>query len=282
MRTFNKIEKEIIGRILDNQIFLANFIDPYLKGLRIEVRNPNQKRTPLVKFLFEMQGEVPTDNESKYIINRLGEISNLVITVTKLIQYLENNELITVYQGGGFDRIIRFGQGVVNLKSIKYSFPDKTISDIFVRYSMLNIAPVSELEEFIRNGYKTKDDIRKENETLFFKDQKLTLDRQRDIDKNNIENTNRNIKIAAKQASTSRLQLYVSIALATFALVSLFYNIFSSNKLDETQFNNLLEKYDNVTSVIDTLGNTINKDTINAHVFSVEDSINIHINDSLP
>jgi len=65
MRKFNEFEKDILTRIVNNETFVANFIDKYLSGIRIRV----DKKSDTVTFLFDVVDNMNiTPEESEQLI----------------------------------------------------------------------------------------------------------------------------------------------------------------------------------------------------------------------
>jgi hypothetical protein len=270
MRKFNDFEKGILTKIVNNETFVANFIDRYLSGVRIQIYR-NEKK---VFYLFDVNDiKNLQPDESNKVIERLNEINGLVIAIVNLLSFLEKKEWITVIKTVTVeDNIITFGQGIgykngkPNEDVIGSEMTDPNIIDGLIKYCFNSILPTTELTFFVTSGFMTEEEINYQNEEARQK-------QNNEISLKNVEATRENIRLA--RSSKNAAWAASIIALLTL-LATLIFNIFGSSSINNTQLDNLLKKLDKISFSIDSI--RVNKDTINAHIFSIEDSVNVKNN----
>lgn len=161
MRKLSKFEESLIRQMTEKEWYgnlnIPNLLDNYLTGLRIRI----YKREKKVEILFEIQNKIPTELETKTIISRVGEINELIISTVNLINLLENEGYIIQFNSNTQDdNEITFGRGAVNLPSVSYTFPDNRTAELLVKYATTQIIVTQELQQYIKAGFKTREEIR--------------------------------------------------------------------------------------------------------------------------
>ena len=161
MRLLNENEQELCLRILNghgHDNYLGNIIDDKLEGVCIS----GQRDTGNVQLLFNFWsgGKVPTDEETNNIIQRIEEISLLILETVNLIDLLEKENYILSLQRSPHDETFQFGGCVGNIAKIPYNFPDKKISKLLIEYIQKEFYVTEEFRQFCRHGFISRDERR--------------------------------------------------------------------------------------------------------------------------
>jgi hypothetical protein len=277
MRKFNDFEKEIIKKIGKEYNHIANFLDEYLKLSRIRVYRIEDK----AELLFEVENKLNlTEEESVRLIDQLHDLTYIIVSTVNLLKYLEQQDLITLYRSASvIDEIFTFGQGATNKDIVSYEIPDKTIVDYLIRYVEYTIIPTNDLVAFVEAGFKTLQDIQKEEEIE-------QNNKNFEINLVNAKATEANVDLAKENLKVSRSNSYAAWTAAIISLIALsitiYFGLTGTFKFENSQFKKLLDGSEKINFSIDSLNNTLQNDTINNHVFSISDSIIIAPNnDSL-
>jgi len=163
MRKLSKFELSLVSQMTDKDwsgnLNIPNLLDGDLQGLRIKILRKEKE----VKILFEIEQTTPKDNESRRIITRVGEINEIIISTVNLINLLEKEGYIILFESSNqIENEIIFGRGAINKPSVGYLFPDNRTSELLVKYSTPQIIITPELLEFRRMNYKTREEVRHE------------------------------------------------------------------------------------------------------------------------
>ena len=161
MRKISKFEENLISQMTDKEwngnLNLPNLLDKYLKNVRIKILRDQQQ----VEILFEIQNKTPTEAETKLILSRVNEINELIISTVNLINLLEKEGYIILFESASqIDNELVFGQGAVNLPSVRYTFPDNRTAELLVKYASPQIIITSELLEYRKVNFQTREEIR--------------------------------------------------------------------------------------------------------------------------
>ena len=161
MRLLNKTEQELCLSILaghghDN--YLGNIIDNRLQGVSIS----GKRDTLDVELLFNFWsgGQLPTDQESYNIIQRIEEISLLILETVNLINLLEKDNYILTLQRSPHNDTFKFGGCVGNVAKVSHHFADAKISQLLIEYLQKEIYATEEFRQFCRHGFIARDEQR--------------------------------------------------------------------------------------------------------------------------
>ncbi|MBT3168655.1 MAG: hypothetical protein HN952_04960 [Candidatus Cloacimonetes bacterium] len=165
MKTFDQFEKSLINKIVNDTRLgrnIINILDEFLDKTCVKI----DITTRAVDLKFEIQGTLPTQTETDWIINqKLPELQIQIIQTLNLTNYLEKNGFITTFKKSNVPQTqIQFGKCAVNLGNVGYSFPDPKTNDLLIEYAEKEIMPSPDLAEFVANKYQTKDDLRYKNQ----------------------------------------------------------------------------------------------------------------------
>lgn len=271
MRKFNEFEKEILFKIVNNESYISNIIDYLLSDVRIVVNRVDKK----VSYLFDVEDKKNiTDIEKERSIKKLTELNGIIITLVNLITYLDKREWITIVKTVKIDNhFISFGQGVSykdgveNDDYINYEMSDPNIIEKFIRYCYNSILPTSELTYFVNAGFVTEEEINYQKE-------EKRQQKNNQIALLNLKTTNENIRLARSNNKAA----WIVATVASFALiVSILSNFYGQVSLNDEQLNNILEKFDRITSSIDSI--ETNSDTLDRHQINLETQNNFNSNE---
>lgn len=155
MREFSNFEKELIVRINNGEgNMLPNLIDPYLKDVSISI-GQNQECT----ILFQEGTILNLDIE-----DRVFEIESIIIQSVNLIKLLEDKGYLFTIKRGGVTYPFKYGTAAENWKTIAYKFPDERMSELLANYSIKELFITPELNVFVKNDFKTREEKRFEKQ----------------------------------------------------------------------------------------------------------------------
>lgn len=155
MRVFSDIEKELLRRILSGQgRNLYSLIDPYIAGTSFHASRKDNKLT-----IF-FQVDAPAQPTLIHL-ERVQEIQSLLIQAVNLIKLFEDKGYFFTYEGAHrIGNEFTFGRAVINQPSIGYEFPDTRVSELFCKYASVEIFITPELQKFIDDGFRARDEVR--------------------------------------------------------------------------------------------------------------------------
>ena len=162
MKTFDETEELIIKRLVYGNGYARNIINIFdskntLQGTRIQLDKANNT----VNFLFEIQGNEATDEETSIGINRHKVLTELLIRHLILLKFLEREALATFFDPvDSSDKIIEFGMGAINMPYFLMSISDVNIVKLLVEYIHKEIIPSPSLRKLVINNFKFDDEIR--------------------------------------------------------------------------------------------------------------------------
>lgn len=157
MRRLSPEEKRIARLINDGKgNSLAILLDPFLLGVRISITEQPHD----VELLFETQSAVPTSDEESIIVEKIRRLSIEIVTVVNLINLLEKENYIILYQPARTDYPIEIGRGAFNLPSTSSRVFDPKITDLLIDYATKDIIATAELSAFVKHGFITRDEQR--------------------------------------------------------------------------------------------------------------------------
>lgn len=150
MRKFSDIEKECIKLWIDSPLgerHIVKALDPYLAYEKIFVEfdtkvakiahnknDPDLSPEQFDAFMGEM-------------VKRRDKITEIIIVVAKLIEYLEANGLVTIYQPERYkvSNFDAFGFGDDNNLSPFSPFSDSIVGELLCKYILMEIVPSEDL-----------------------------------------------------------------------------------------------------------------------------------------
>jgi hypothetical protein len=151
MREFSEFEKELIRRINSRDgNMLPNLIDPYLRDVSISI-----SQTEKCTILFQ-EGTIL----NLEIEDRVFEIESIIIQSVNLIKLLEDKGYLFTIKRGGVTYPFKYGTAAENWNTISYDFPDERISQLLANYSIKELFVTPELNVFVENNFKTREEIR--------------------------------------------------------------------------------------------------------------------------
>ncbi|MEA2105128.1 MAG: hypothetical protein U9P82_00175 [Bacteroidota bacterium] len=161
MRILNKFEKYLVTQMCQvdwhGNLNIPNLLDNYLQGLRIQIKREQNT----VELLFETQTVQPDENETTALIDKIGGINQIIISTVNLISLLEKEGYIVLFNSATqIDNEVTFGQGAVNLPFVTYTFPDEKTKNLLIDYTTKQIIPSTELDEYKKNKFLTRDDLK--------------------------------------------------------------------------------------------------------------------------
>ena len=264
MRKLNNIEKNILSKIVDNQNFIPNIIDEYLEGAKIIVYK-NEKK---VIYNIDVHDKMNIkDDESQIIISKTNFITSVIITLIELLNYLRKNELIQLRSSGikedkmTFGRGISYKNGIKNNDFIEYEL-EKALTNKFIGYCYKSILTTTELTSYVQSGFLTQEEIN-------YKKEEERQQKNHEINLRNIDTAKESLKLTRDSVVSSR---FVAGIAALSLLANILFNFIGKVNIDDEQLDKLLDKFSDIDRSIDSL--RYKGDTIEAHIFSIEDSVN--------
>jgi len=162
MKVFDKDEQKIIGKITHGSGYSRNLINIFdslnnLNGIRVQIDKVYKK----ANFLFQIQGEEPTNSEISWGIEKQKQLVELLIKHLTLLRYLEKEELAIFFEvAKSNEQTIEFGMGAANMSSYSIPIEDQNIVDLLIKYVHKEIMPSPSLRELENNGFKSDEEIR--------------------------------------------------------------------------------------------------------------------------
>ena len=162
MRILNSNEQDLCRKILNgngNNNYLGNIIDHRLGGVCISVT----MATKYVELVFTIPSgnNHPSPQETEIIIERISEISIVILETVNLINMLEKEVYIMLLQkSNNFSQNPKFGGCVSNMPSVTNHFADQKICDLLIEYINKEIYITEEFREFCNHGYIARDERR--------------------------------------------------------------------------------------------------------------------------
>ena len=218
MRTFNENEKEVL-EILNKSnglkfqsLFVSKVLD---KKIIIDYKANS------VKVRYKTKNFTPSKEELKLIRNQSNELHSRIYLAVTLVKYFEKEGLISLFQNQNREDKIKIGDSKIDDHGLLNEIEDKTIKALLLDYVDKILIITTEFNEFVKNGYISKDEIRQL----------------------------KSIKLA-----------WIGIAIAVFAsLISAFFSLLTVFDKDTENFNKdfnnrvlnqdtLFKKIDNVTN----------------------------------
>ncbi len=165
MREFSSFEKEIIENIIeiDNKKGSLNVLENILEDVFLP--HVYIQFTPKKDCLLKIENKYFEKLSSNYgpigIASLLKDITEKLILIVSLIDYLSNNSYLILYDDINFDHI---GNRIVDLDYIEHPIKDR---DLKISLHLLNrkkFKPTEMLHSYVKNGYKTTEQLKKELE----------------------------------------------------------------------------------------------------------------------
>jgi len=160
MRMLSKEEQDLCKRILKGSgqnNFLGNIIDHKLSGVCISITRQPQN----VELEFSNSNPVLTDDDAMKMVDRINEISFLILTTVNLINLLEKEGYIMlIRRGKGVTNFSKFGRCIGNIPSVTSYFGDKSISDLLIDYVDKEMIATVEFQRFCKRKFIARDEQR--------------------------------------------------------------------------------------------------------------------------
>ena len=162
MRQFSSIEKEIIQTICEGHKTMANLVCLYLANETIQISHANGNN-PLTLFIDNKKYK--TDEVPK----RAFEITEKIVIIINLLQYLEENALVTYFipsHGrafvGNFTRTTELYTYYQNNKSefTGWWYTDAHTQKYLLDHTDFIIHPTEDLKIHVNNKYQTREEKR--------------------------------------------------------------------------------------------------------------------------
>lgn len=102
----------------------------------------------------------PTDGEATNIIQRIEEISLIILETVNLIKLLEKENYILTLQRAPNENEFKFGGCIGNVPQISYPFADENISKLLIEYLQKEIYVTEEFRRFCLYGFIARDEQR--------------------------------------------------------------------------------------------------------------------------
>jgi len=150
-KKFNKLEKEFIKLIVEKEGYqrnILNMLDKFLKDSLLEfVKEDNE---------IYLRGGSP-----ETLIDKINEISPVIVILTGLVRYLEKEGYVSIYCPlNNAASIVTVGQGVSNKCRNRHKFSDDTVAKNLIHYVHKEIFPSFELEQLVSNNFVTDIEVR--------------------------------------------------------------------------------------------------------------------------
>jgi len=161
MRILSDTEKDLCRRILKGKNgynVIPNIIDDKLQQVLISIDKSSNK----VEIIFPVRSIQLKNEDTQTIIERINDVSLLIVTICNLIALLEKEGYImTVNQATEPNTKSKFGQGTGNMpNNVSHRFPDRKVNDLLVEYVDKNIIITPEFERFCKKGFIARDEQR--------------------------------------------------------------------------------------------------------------------------
>jgi len=160
MRKFNKDERNYIRLINSTDRDgrgIADIFDNDLIGAILRINKVDRT----ADFIFEIANQELNDKQAEDILNRIFELQYKIVLLTNLIQYLEENGLLTSYvPQPSLENVISFGQGDAHSLAATRSINDSKIIDLLIKYVDKKLLPSVELRELERHNFKSVEERR--------------------------------------------------------------------------------------------------------------------------
>ncbi|MBA9079881.1 hypothetical protein [Rufibacter quisquiliarum] len=237
MRTLDQDEKDFLTVIINyykNGQFtnLASIVDRHLQDIDICLDYKN--KTAEVKFDY-----------TKFITNtnllyKVQEISLILMKYVRLLQYLQGQDYLYLYQVAQTSTTNRYGQLISGNQSISYKIQDPHISSLLVDYSFRDIVLDQPLIDFVNAGYRSLEQVRHEQ----------------------------NVEIAQNSLFKANISIIVALFIGAISIGISWY--FAQNQgttaIDESQFQSIRKKLDesnvNLTKLADEISKQKLPDTV--------------------
>ncbi|MNK41020.1 hypothetical protein D3C87_596780 [compost metagenome] len=158
MRNLSKQEKEFIVKLLriadtSNNVFISNIVYDELTNVDIYLDYEQTK--------VDYRYDIKVYNQNTHLFADFArDFSWKIIKYFKLLKYLENNEMLFLYQEGPDEKTSRFGRLIHKNNFISAGINDKDAIKLILEFSKKTIVINESIREYVRNDFKTKDDIR--------------------------------------------------------------------------------------------------------------------------
>lgn len=151
MRVFSPEEQLFLRRIEQGRGGnLYNLIDPWIEGVSFDVDTLNNS----VLILFD---NTILTNQGRTLTERIFQIQSILIQSVSILKLFEEKGYFYSYRNTHIPNRFIFGQAVINVPSISYTFPDPTITELIIKYSTKELFITGELNRFIRAGFITRE-----------------------------------------------------------------------------------------------------------------------------
>ncbi|WP_312172168.1 hypothetical protein [Chryseobacterium sp.] len=163
MRQLSENEKKFTSKLVDlsqrsSDVLFSNIIYAEMSNTNISIDYSNEH----VEFHFDKQ---LYDTNPSIFLDFVRSWSWEVVRYIKLLEYLEKMDLLFLLQESSDEESIEFGTLIVGNQFIRKSIHDKSLIKLILKYSSKTIIINDSLIEYVKNNFKTKDDLHYENNT---------------------------------------------------------------------------------------------------------------------
>lgn len=259
MRLFAEEEKVFLRR-LDKladrsfDVFFGNVIDSELNGIEIVMRYFSTE----VCYEFDYRLYEETDASQFVLLAR--SFSWKIIGYVQLLKYLEKNGMLFLYQEGKIEGERRFGNLARNDKNITSNVKDVNAVSMILEYCGKTIIVNQAFKEFVRNDFKSDEDIKHEQSIEIAKDSLLlsqsSIEKSEEgieIAKNSLLLSKSSLDKSDKSLKIAKYTLWVTFAVS---IIGTALNIWlairepASIKLDKEQVDKIEQVFDRSTENI--------------------------------
>lgn len=162
MRHLNDFEKDIIRRIvyisnnIDNPNY-ASVIDHLLVDKEVVLNFTNSSVSVNTDFRFYQQDT---------LIEEVKKITLELVTTINLLEELEKFGYVLTFLKDKPNNPTIFGQFVIGNTPVKYDLVDERIINLLLDYSVKTIIVRPSLQAYVKNNFKTNEEIKEEQERI--------------------------------------------------------------------------------------------------------------------
>jgi hypothetical protein len=162
MKEFNQFEKEIINRIIAD--YKKGTVPKLISILNPELENKDiyldfEEETAIIKADINFYSDKTSVEEARKLIAK-------IVTTVHLLKYLQNEGYLILYNEAVVQgKFFYYGQLIQGNHSHKFPINDLDVKDLLIDYSRKIILVGQPLIEFVKNDFKTEEQIRANKES---------------------------------------------------------------------------------------------------------------------
>jgi|GEM_PF-1379878 len=273
MRTFDDFEKGLLRQlkiyyengILQNWISL---LDGFLENKEIKL-NRNQN-TVTIGFDYNIYGL--NNQQARNLIDDVNEITIVIVKTIFLLQYLEKNGYVFLFNESG-NNLNGHSRISSNNPPISHQIPDADVCKLIIEYFSKTIVISQAIVDLVNDNFISKEEQR-HNETIRVSSENLVEARRGlGISEDNLAEAKKGIKI-------SRFAVGVAIVIGAASIVMSTTSIWQTNQTSEKpivldsmqyerliiRFNSLLDNQALLNQTVDSIKNKPNIDLTSIHL----------------